>query len=142
MIPTDQGLFELLTDSYARVLNWHFPNAGAGAGWLYEEAPYAVLAHGEDPDPKFIYANRMAQRLFGYDWDEFLALPSRLSAPEADQAGRGRTLAAVDRAGFVAGYGGTRVTKCGRLFRIEDALIWQLIDNDGRRRGQAAIFGA
>jgi hypothetical protein len=36
--------------------------------WLYESAPFAVLAHNADPDPLFIYGNKAAQRRFGYSW--------------------------------------------------------------------------
>jgi hypothetical protein len=32
-----------------------------GRRWLYEEAPYCVLAHNTDPDPVFVYANKTAQ---------------------------------------------------------------------------------
>jgi hypothetical protein len=47
---------------------------------LYEDAPYAVLAHNTDPDPRFIYANKTAQRCFEYSWSELTSMPSRLSA--------------------------------------------------------------
>jgi hypothetical protein len=52
------------------------------ARWLYEDAPFCVLAHDREPDPRFIYANRAAQDCFEYSWDEFTSLPSRLSAEE------------------------------------------------------------
>jgi hypothetical protein len=47
----------------------------------------------------------------------------------------------VDRDGFVAGYGGVRIAKSGRRFRISGTVIWQLIDDSGIVRGQAATFG-
>jgi len=49
------------------------------AARLYAAA-FVVLAHGTEPDPLFNYANLAAQALFERDWDEFIGLPSRLSA--------------------------------------------------------------
>lgn len=46
--------------------------------WLHQQAPYSLLAHGGGVDP--VYANHCAQQCFGYSFDEFIALPSRLSA--------------------------------------------------------------
>ena len=49
-------------------------------GWLYEHAPFGLLAHDTSADPRFVYANSTAQGCFGYAWEEFVGLPSRLSA--------------------------------------------------------------
>ena len=99
-----------------------------------------VLAHNTDADPRFIYANKAAQSRFGYGWDEFMSLPSRLSAESGLRERREAVLNAVARDGFVAGYSGVRIAKSGLRFRIVDAVIWQLIDEDGTVRGQAATF--
>jgi hypothetical protein len=137
---TDADFFALLTDSYARLLREPLAPAGKDAEWLYREAPFAVLAHGTEADPQFIYANRAAQYCFGYSWDEFLSLPSRLSAKAPDQAARQALLEQVARNGFMTGYSGVRVAKSGRRFIIEDGIVWELIDASGTRRGQAATF--
>jgi hypothetical protein len=50
--------------------------------WLSNDASFVVLAHNTAPDPRFIYANRTAQNCFEYSWDEFTALPSRLSVEQ------------------------------------------------------------
>ena len=105
-------------------------------------APFAVLAHDPSEDPKFIYANSCAQACFEYDWDEITKLPSRLSAEPADRAERQTLLDAVARHGFMSGYRGIRVAKSGRRFVIEDGIVWELIDADGRRHGQAATFSS
>ena len=78
----------------------------------------------------------------GYSWDEFLALPSRLSAEPQDRAERQALLDAVARDGFHAGYRGVRVGKSGRRFLIEDGVVWELIDARGIRHGQAATFAS
>ena len=136
--PVDSGFFTLLTGSYARLVGK--PMAAASAAWLYREAPFVVVAHNTDPDPRFIYANRAAQACFGYGWGEFVTLPSRLSAEAGLREKRQAVLEAVARDGFVAGYSGIRVAKSGRRFRILDTVIWQLIDEAGTVHGQAATF--
>ena len=110
------------------------------AQWLYEAAPFAVLAHDGSADPLFVYANRMAQRCFGYTLDEMIGMPSRLSAEAPDRAARARLLEAVARDGFVEGYAGIRIDKAGRRFPIVDCVVWELIDEAGARHGQAATY--
>lgn len=139
-LSTDPAFFDLLTGSYARLVGTPLVPEGADARWLYREAPFVVLAHGTDPDPLFIYANKCAQTCFEYSWDEFLALPSRLSAEPADRTKRQALLDEVARNGFCAGYSGVRLAKSGRRFLIEDGVIWELIGLDGARHGQAATF--
>ena len=134
----DSGFFGLLTRSYAKLLGK--PLTGCSAVWLYHDAPFAVVAHNTDPDPRFVYANKAAQSCFEYGWDEFVTLPSRLSAEEMLREKRQTVLEAVARDGFIAGYSGVRIAKSGRRFRISNTVIWQLIDDDGVFRGQAATF--
>ena len=141
-LSSDPGFFALLTRSYARLLGEPLAPAAADAQWLYRDAPFAVLAHGIEADPKFIYANKAAQRCFEYGWDEFLALPTRLSAEAGDRTARQALLDAVARNGFMTGYSGVRVAKSGRRFIIEDGILWELIDDEGARRGQAAKFSS
>jgi PAS domain-containing protein len=137
--PRDPAFFALLTGSYRRLVGKTLTDRDAA--WLYRDAPFVVLAHNTDPDPIFTYANRAAQDCFGYGWDEFLTLPSRLSAEVDLRAERQAALDAVREVGFVAGYSGIRIAKSGRRFRIRDTVIWQLIDEAGLYRGQAATFG-
>ena len=141
-LSTDPAFFALLAGSYARLVGAPLVPGGADAAWLYRDAPFAVLAHDTSADPHFIYANKAAQTCFGYSWDEFLALPSRLSAEPQDRAERQALLDAVARDGFHAGYRGVRVGKSGRRFLIEDGVVWELIDARGIRHGQAATFAS
>jgi hypothetical protein len=106
---------------------------------LYE-APFVVVSHDTAPDPVFNYANLAGQRLFELDWDAFVALPSRLSAGTIHRAERRRLLERVGREGCIDDYAGIRVTKSGRQFRIESAVVWNVIDNGGNCAGQAATF--
>lgn len=139
----DDAFYQLLCGSHARLVGRELipqPPGKADAGWLYESAPFCLLAHNTAADPVFIYANRAAQGCFGYDWDEFLRLPSRLSAEAPDRAERQRLLDAVTRQGFIQDYSGLRIARSGRRFRIERATVWQLIDSEGALHGQAAMF--
>ncbi|WP_069095855.1 MEKHLA domain-containing protein [Methyloligella halotolerans] len=138
--PLDQDFFDLLTGSYRRLVGDDLAPPGQDVRWLYEEAPFAVLAHNTDEDPRFVYANRWAQRCFEMGWDEIVGLPSRYSAEAPERGERQRLLDAVARDGFVRGYRGIRIAKSGRRFFIEDGVIWQLIDDGGVWCGQAATF--
>jgi hypothetical protein len=136
----DPGFFALLNDSHKRFVGAPLVPPGSNAEWLYNEAPFAVLAHNTELDPIFTYANRAAQLCFEYSWEEFTSLPSRLSAEVTDRADRQALLDEVTRNGFTAGYRGIRIAKSGRRFSIERATVWQLVDGDGIVRGQAATF--
>ncbi|MFJ2992905.1 MEKHLA domain-containing protein [Pandoraea sp. NPDC087047] len=146
MIPlySDPAFYQLLSHSHARLLGRplvpnDIPVANA-AEWLYESAPFAVLAHNTAPDPVFIYGNKAAQRRFGYDWDEITRLPSRLSAEAPNREERRRFLERVQRLGYESGYRGVRITKSGERFMIEEATLWQLLDEDGKLHGQAVVI--
>lgn len=140
----DLAFSRLLTNSYLRLAGKPLVPKEIGvaetARWLYQEAPFCLLAHNRDPDPRFIYANMTAQACFEYPWDDFLRLPSRLSTEEANRDERQRLLDVVARDGVITNYRGIRITGSGRRFLIEDGTVWQLLDADGVPRGQAAIF--
>lgn len=138
----DPAFCELVTGSYARLVGAALMPGPPDAGWLYAEAPFALLAHDGAPDPRFIYANRAAQACFEYAWDEIIGLPSRLSAEAPERSARQRLLDAVTRDGFAIGYHGVRVAKSGRRFWIENGVVWQLRRPDGSVAGQAATFAS
>lgn len=139
-IAADLRLFDLITGSFRRLTDRELAAPSAGAEWLYHQAPFVVLAHDGGADPRFIYANEIAQACFEYSADELIGLPSRLSAEAPERAERQRLLDRVSRDGFIADYSGIRIAKSGRRFRIENAIVWQLIDADGTHHGQAATF--
>jgi hypothetical protein len=143
-LSTDPSFFKLLADNYTRLLKRPLVpvslSVEEGARWLYEQAPFGVLAHNAALDPVFVYGNRTAQRCFEYDWDELTALPSRLSAEAPNREERQSFLERVGRDGFVEGYRGLRVTKSGKRFWIDDATVWQLTDDSGAYCGQAAML--
>jgi hypothetical protein len=142
----DVDFFNLLVGSYFRILGtapiFIEPGRPHTALHLYQDAAYCVVAHNTDADPRFVYANMAAQACFEYNWDEFTSLPSRLSAEAPNRDERQRLLDSVALTGFATSYKGVRIAKSGRRFWIEDGIVWQLIDESGNVKGQAATFGS
>jgi MEKHLA domain len=103
-------------------------------------APFVVVSHNIAADPVFNYANLKALELFGFSWQEFTQLPSRLSAEPIHQIAREKLLAEVNRKGYIADYKGIRLTKTGQRFVIKNAVVWNLSDSSGCYAGQAARF--
>jgi hypothetical protein len=133
----------ILAASYATVTGEQLVPEGMAdsqaAAWLYE-APFALLAHDTSPDPLFVYANLTAQQRFEYSWDEFVGLPSRLSAVEQAREERRAFMAAVRLQGYAGDYRGLRIAKSGQRFWIEDATVWNLVDSESALVGQAALI--
>lgn len=103
-------------------------------------APFAILSHGIGIDPIFNYGNQRALDIFEMSWEEFTALPSRLSAETINQKERVKLLDAVSRHGYINNYSGIRISKSGRRFMIRDATVWNLMTPDGQFYGQAALI--
>jgi len=104
------------------------------------DAPFAVLAHDTSPDPLCVYANATALAAFELRLADAAEFRTRQTAePDARQE-RSEALAGAEEAGLVTGYEGIRVSASGRRFRLLDGRIWTLLDDDGRRVGQAAAF--
>jgi PAS domain S-box-containing protein len=141
---TDPEFFRLLSDNYRRLVGKPLvPDTvppAERAKWLYESAPFGILSHDTQDDPVFVYGNLRAQEMFGYHWDELTTLPSRLSAEAPERSERQAFLEQVNAHGFVTNYRGIRVTKSGTRFRIENVTVWQLSDENGVYRGQAALL--
>lgn len=103
-------------------------------------APRVILAHGTESDPIFFYANRLALDLFELTPAQLQQMPSRLSAEPLLRDERARLLDRVRRDGFIDDYSGVRISRTGQRFRIDQAVVWNLIDADGGVHGQAATF--
>ncbi len=103
-------------------------------------APLAVLAHDGAADPRFVYANRTAQRLWERDWRGFIGLPSRLSAEPVARDERQEQLVRAAASGFLTGYRGVRISASGRRFQLDDVTLWTVDDDAGQAIGQAAVF--
>lgn len=135
------GQAALMIESYRRWTGTDLidPTGDDTARRLFE-APFALVSHGMEPDPIFNYGNRTALGLFEMCWEEFTRLPSRLSAEPIHRDERERLMNEVRTNGFIANYRGIRISKQGRRFRIERAIVWNLLDPAGVLHGQAAVF--
>jgi len=101
---------------------------------------FPVLAHDGGPEPKLTYANAAALGLWDAPWDELVGLPSRLTAPTAEQAERSLALNKAKSEDAIEGYSGIRISRKGRRFMIQNARIWTLWDEQQQAFGQAASF--
>ncbi len=144
--PVLDAQLRLLVESYARLTGKAMlkgvPPDGSALRAALWRAPFAIVAHGIEADPVFFYGNQYALRHFGMNFEEFVQLPSRLSAEPVNQQAREQALRKVAERGYIDGYSGMRVAKSGRRFLIADCTIWNLLDAEGRYHGQAAIFVA
>ena len=141
--PAVTAWVELLLDSFRRwtgrdlLTRTGRPHDDAQALYL---APFVVVSHGTEPDPVLNYGNRLALELWETDRESFMRTPSRLTAEPVNQAERERMLAQAAARGFINDYQGVRITRTGRRFLVENALVWNVVEPDGTRVGQAASF--
>lgn len=150
-MPSDDPIFrdvwiahtQILLDSFRRWLGRDLiPRTGRpldDAKILFE-APFVVVSHGSQADPILTYGNRTALMLWEMDPETFLATPSRMTAEPLHRDERARLLARTTRDGYVDDYRGIRISRSGRRFRIDDAIVWNLLDAAGSHVGQAATF--
>jgi hypothetical protein len=133
---------DLLLGSYERLTGKRIPGLAptASPARALFGASFALVSHGVEEDPLFNYANQTALDLFEMTWEQFTALPSRLSAEPAKRDERARLLSRVSSHGYIDDYSGVRISSSGRRFLIEDAVVWNLIDGRGGYHGQAALF--
>lgn len=135
----------LLADSFHRLTGREIAPGldGPALSEALFRLPDPIVAHGTEADPVFRYANAAALALWEMDWESFTRLPSRRSA-EADpaiQGDRSRLLAAALEKGWIDDYEGIRISATGRRFRIARTVLWNVVDRDGVRHGQAALIG-
>lgn len=137
------GHAELILSSFLRLTGKKLVDAKLSHIERYQalyEAPFCVVSHNTELDPIFNYANKTALQIFAMDWDQFTNLPSRLSAEQQVREEREKLLARVTQYGFIDNYKGVRVSATGQRFQVEDAVVWNLIDENECYRGQAAAL--
>lgn len=131
---------QLISQSFQHLLGYSLlENTDNLAEHLYY-APFVLLSHNTDADPLFNYANQQGLQLFELNWQQLIALPSRASAEVSNQAAREKLMAEVTANGFMTGYNGIRISRTGKRFTINNAIIWNLTDSAGHYQGQAACF--
>ncbi|MFY2563354.1 MEKHLA domain-containing protein [Corallococcus terminator] len=107
--------------------------------WVHTRAPFMLLAQDASEDPVYFYTNASASQHFGYTPEEFLALPSRLSATPEGQDDRNAAVKESLEKGSLIGYGCVRITREGKHFRLRDGELFLLRDKDEARIGMGAL---
>ena len=107
--------------------------------WLFT-ASFVLVSHGTEADPILNYGNQAALDLWEMSWEELTRTPSRLTAEAPNREERAHLLARVTRDGFIDDYSGVRISRSGRRFRIDHAIVWNLLTEEGQPAGQAAMF--
>jgi hypothetical protein len=103
-------------------------------------SPFVVISHGMEEDPLINYGNHVALELWEMTWEDLTRTPSRLTAEPTNRAEREWMLEQARIRGYLDTYRGVRVTSTGRRFLVENALIWNVLDAERQRIGQAATF--
>ncbi|THJ24289.1 MAG: MEKHLA domain-containing protein [Nitrospira sp. CG24D] len=103
-------------------------------------APFVVVSHGAEADPLLNYGNQQALDLWELSWAQLTSTPSRLTAEPMNRDERARMLAVAEKQGYYSGYRGIRISSTGKRFLVEDATVWNVVDGQGIRVGQAATF--
>ncbi len=134
---------ELLYNTYNKITGKPLVEANAvGDSRIIDlyNAPFAIASHGIEDDPVFNFGNKVALELFALTWSEFVALPSRHSAETMEREERKKLLNEVSKNGFINDYSGIRIASTGKRFLINQALVWNLVNDQGCYCGQAAMF--
>jgi hypothetical protein len=124
---TGQHLIETCGEAEARVLF---------------EAPFVVVSGGAEQDQLLNYANLAALGLWEMDWETLIRTPSRHTAEPMHHDERAEFLRRVRESGFIDDYSGIRISRTGQRFRIRQAKVWNVLDEDGSYAGQAATFSS
>lgn len=104
------------------------------------EAPFVVVSHGTQADPIFNYGNRVALELWHLDWPTFTQTPSRQTVQPDEEPDREQLLARARLHGFIDDYQGIRIAQNGQRFWIRNVVLWNVLDENNHRCGQAATF--
>jgi hypothetical protein len=133
----------LLASSYRRLLGQELlPDCEDDAEFATRlfELPIVIVSHGSEDDPILNYGNQTTLKLWKMDWETLTRTPSRHTAEPVHRDERARMLDAVTRQGYIDDYAGIRIASDGSRFRIDRATVWNLVDETGQLRGQAATF--
>ncbi len=134
---------DLLLKSYKKWTGKELTDINGEPGQIAEHifnAPFALVSHDTQDDPVFNYGNKKALELFELEWDEFTKLHSRESAEPVNREERARLFKRVTEDGYIDDYRGIRISSSGRRFEIRDATVWNVVDEEGIYKGQAAFF--
>lgn len=133
----------LILDSYR---HWTGEELIDRTGTLHDQshglfhAPIVVASHGTEVDPVLNYGNALALQLWEMNWQEFVTTPSRLTAEPVNQAERAGMLHQAATQGLIRDYQGIRISRTGKRFLVEQATVWNVLDQHHHKIGQAVSF--
>ena len=132
-----------MLDSYAHWKGQQLIDRGGSAldqAQRLFEADFVIVSHTQAADPILNYGNRAALELWEFDISTLLQTPSRFTAEPMHRDERAQLLARTTEFGYVDDYRGIRISRTGQRFMIEEACVWNLIDEQANQIGQAATF--
>lgn len=103
-------------------------------------APFVVVSHNQAPDPILNYGNQIALELWEMNWEDFCQTPSRCTAEPINREERQQMLTIAAQQGFIDNYQGIRISRSGKRFFLNKAIIWNLFNSQAEICGQAATF--
>ncbi len=108
---------------------------------LYD-ASFVFASHRyfDDDEPRFVFGNAKALELWELDWDNFIGMPSRLTAEAIHQDERECLLQEVNSKGHIKNYSGIRISSTGKRFQINNAIVWNVLNSSEEVIGQAVKF--
>ncbi len=105
-----------------------------------EEGDFVLVSHNGANDPILNYGNPFALNLWELSWDEFTRTPSRKTAEADLREKRQQMLSIAEKQGYFDNYEGIRISRTGKRFLIKNAIIWNVLDENNKKIGQAAYF--
>ena len=134
---------KILVQSYQQLLGKELVSSSSTSEELARalfHAPFVVVSHGIQADPILNYGNQTALQLWSLSWEELTETPSRHTAEPVNRETRAVILEQAAKQGYIDNYRGIRISSTGKRFLIEQAVVWNLSDELGRKCGQAATF--
>ena len=138
--PATAHRIALIAQGHARLLGPRSCRAGAGPGRRAVGSANGDCRAWHRERPAVLLRQPRRAGPVRSEPEQFIGMPSRLSAEAPLQAERQALLDRVSRRGFIDDYAGIRITLTGKRFPIAGAAVWNLLDEEGVRRGQAAAF--
>ncbi|MCP5245636.1 MAG: MEKHLA domain-containing protein [Burkholderiales bacterium] len=132
-----------MLDSYAHWIKHELiPRTGSSCDQAENlfNCSFVVVSHALQDDPVLNYGNRVALNLWEMDWHQFTQTPSRLTAEPVNREERARMLLQAKEQGYISDYRGVRISRTGKRFFVDHAIIWNVINPDRAVIGQAATF--
>ncbi len=105
-----------------------------------EKGEFVLVSHNDSKNPVLSYGNHFALRLWEMSWDDFVKTPSSKTAEVDLRGDRSTMLKIVSKQGYFDNYEGIRISSTGKRFKIKNAIIWNVNDDNGKFIGQAAYF--